>query len=107
MITTHHAKSVFQTGSYGERLRVTHRVILCLDEWLPWLAARQFTGLTFTRSEDGWLIVLKAIRKKKPQVAFFAGINPEDAAAVMVHALLFDLATWKADKWATMRNDKT
>lgn len=106
MITTHQMQEIFRSGSYGARLGVTHNMILTLDEWLPWLAARTFQGLTFTNKDDGWLIVLRATSQNKPQVAFFAGVSPEDAAVVMAHSLLFDLASWKPDKWAATRIDK-
>ena len=106
MLTTHKMKSVFQEGTASERMQVVRIVIILLDEYLPWLARRQFTGMTFTQKEDGWLIVLRAIRKSKREVSFFAGVTPEDAATVMVHNLLFGLARWKPDKWVSTRSDK-
>lgn len=105
MLTTHRMQEIFREGSYGARLMVAHSIILNLDEHLPWLAARQLDGLSLTRQDEGWLIVLRARKRNQRQVAFFAGADPEDVVMIMTHALIFDLASWKTDKYRSMRSD--
>lgn len=97
----------FREGGPLSRMTASIYLLYDLDQHLPWLAARQFDGINLTSRSDGWLLVVKARRKDRPQVAFFDGDNPEECFTNMAHQLLFDLAQWKDDKFRSMRSDKT
>ena len=106
MRTTATIKEVFRSGTASERLLEAMLVFASLDEWLPWLAARQLLRITITKKDDDWLLVASARLGRDSQVAFQGGYDPEDAIVAFVHALCFGLVTWKKDKWGSMRSDK-
>lgn len=107
MFTTHRLKTVFESGSDQERVAATQSFVTQINEQLPYMAARQFTGLTLKKREDDWFIVLRGTYRGEPEVCFAAGHNVEEALMELVHGLIFDLNRWKPDKFTTMRSDKT
>lgn len=107
MQTTHHMKSVFETGAPAERLTTAYHLIFHLKEQLPFMAARQFVGMTIKRREDDWFIILRGLYKRKAQVCFASGSDPEEAYVNLAAALIFSQARWTDDKFSTTRNDKT
>lgn len=106
-LTTHRMKEEIIHGKTENRVAVAEHLLTSLQAHLPWLAARELTGVNIKRREEDWILVLKARRKTKHQVCFFTGDSIEDCLVNMAHGLLWDLATWKEDKWTTMRSDKT
>lgn len=105
-MTTHRMKKAFQEQGPSSRMAASIHLLWGLDQHLPYLAARTFKGLTLTYRDDGWLLVLKADRKGRPQVAFFGGDNPEECIHEMASSLIFDLVRWQPDKFRSIRNDK-
>lgn len=105
MRTTHSIRQAFETGTSSERLLEALLVFANLDEWLPWLAARQFTGATLSNKGEDWLLTVKAQYGRKHQVSFTGGDSPEEAILVAVHQLAFGLTRWREDKFRTMRID--
>lgn len=106
MRTTKHMQNIMMNGRSEEREATAMHLLANLDEYLPWLAARTLDGLTLTHKQSDWLLVIKATRGTKKQVAFVGGDHPGECFEVAAHMLLFDLITWKADKFSTMRSDK-
>lgn len=107
MKTTKSLQDAIATGGPLVRLHAAMELAAHMDDYLPWLAAREFVGMTITRKTDEWLFVLKAFRGNKPEVCFFAAESLEEGYLMVAWAVLWDLAAWKADKWGTMRSDKT
>lgn len=105
--TTHELQEIMRTGRPASRELAAALLLAGLDEYLPWLAARQLDGLTLKAADGDWLLILRATYKGQPQVAFIGGLNPEDCITIMAHAVLFDLISWRPDKYRTMRSDKT
>lgn len=106
MYTTHWLRETMISGSAQERLSVSQEVVTNLDEWLPILAARKLTRLTFKAKEGDWLATITATRKGRPQVAFTTGDNLQDLQINLAHGVIFGLLAWKTDKYSTMRSDK-
>lgn len=104
--TTHEIQEVFRTGTADMRFAVAMMIFGTLPEWMPWLAARQCTGLTISRGKEGWLVILKGMRKGKQEVAFAGGDTMEEALVTAAYGLAFDLLRWSPDKWGSMRSDK-
>ena len=105
--TTKFLQDSLREGGPIARKAAAMEVMANLDEWLPWLAARELTGFTATKKATEWLLVLKASRGGKQEVAFLAGETVEDLYYVGAYALLFDQVRWKEDKFTSMRSDKT
>jgi len=100
-------QEVMRTQGPLSRKLAAMDIFTCLDEFVPWLAARRFDGLVIKEMEDAWLLIIKAKYKKKHQVAFVFGDNIEECMVRLAHELLFDLIVWREDKWWSMRRDKT
>lgn len=105
-MTTAEMQRAFRDGGPLSRLTAAMMLFFNMDEHLPFLAARTYTGHNLTQKADGWLLVMKAERGGKPQVAFAAGDHPEECYLVAAHSILFNLTLWKPDKYRTMRSDK-
>lgn len=106
MYTTHRLQEIFRSGSREQRELVTFHVVGALTEYLPWMSARRLIGLNIMETDDGFLLVLKAYKGKKAQVAFTNGSDLAEVFHNLVYFLLFDLASWRDDKFRSMRSDK-
>ena len=107
MKTTQYLKSSITNGGPSTRVHTAMELVVNLDHYLPWLAAREFSGLSVKKKEVEWIATLKAWSGQKPQVAFFAAESLEELYLAIAWALLWDLLRWKPDKWGTMRSDET
>lgn len=79
--------------------------VATLDHTLAWYQGMVLTGWSVKRSQEGWLIVVKAHRKgrgDKPQhrVAFFRGDDLMETFKALAYAVRRDMITWKPDKFA-------
>lgn len=104
--TTHEIQKTLANGTPDERVVAAMTVLARIDEWMPWLEARRFDGMTITGKDDDWLIVLRATYKKRKQVAFVAEDTLEEALIGTAHRFCFGLLQWKEDQFRSMRSDK-
>lgn len=74
--------------------------LACLDEVVAAYTGRAMTGITISKKEDGWLLVLRGKNGSGHEVAFASGPD--------LHGTVLDLAAqmkagsirWKPDKYA-------
>ena len=78
MKTTQYLKSSITNGGPLTRVHTAMELVAHMDHYLPWLAAREFSGLSIKKKEAEWMATLKAWSGQKPQVAFFAAETLEE-----------------------------
>ena len=106
MKTTHQLKKALENGTPRTRNAVAAEVLANIDAHLPWFCARELSGITIKRKPNEWLVVVKAMKGMKHEVAFMAGETIEEAIYALVYSVAFDLMRWREDKYTTMRSDK-
>lgn len=103
--TTQQLKRALTDGTPAERLHASHLIMANLDEHLPWLAKRTLIGLTISKKDDGWLMIVRAKRGRQPQVSFHHAATLDELWLVTAWWLFHDLARWRNDKYRAMRSD--
>lgn len=107
MRTTAELKQTFLHGTGPQQARAASAVFVYLDEYLPWLEARALTGVTLTRKDEGYLIVVKATHKGLPQVGFAFDRDVGGVMVQLARKLVLGQMSWRPDRYGTMRSDKT
>lgn len=70
-----------------------------LDEVIPTYTGRAMTGLTLSKKEDGWLLVLRGKNGSGPEVAFTAGPRPHDCLVELASKVKHGGLRWRPDKY--------
>lgn len=105
MKTTHELKEVMANGSDDLRFATAMFMWGTMVEWLPWMAARTFKGVSVLPRDGGWLMILKGEYRGKAQIAFAWSDELGTLLTEMAYAICWDLVNWQVDKLRTMRID--
>lgn len=75
--------------------------LLDLEKHVAWDGGYELTALTFKKRADYWLLIVKAVRKGKPYVAYARGSTYPEAA--QIGGLWADTGSflWFHDRWPT------
>lgn len=106
MYTTHQIKVDLMGVEEPKRRKAAVEVMLTIGELMPWLAAREFRGMTLTDKGDGYLLIVRAWKKHVGEVCFTGGQSPEDVFVNFAYGLATDTLKWGVDRYDAVRNGK-
>jgi hypothetical protein len=88
-----------------ERDHVTAQ-LLELGKHIAWDGGYDLRGLTITQTDDGWLVVVKAVRRGRPYAAYLVGQSFQDALFLAGEWAYEARYVWKHDKWPSKHTKK-
>lgn len=93
------AKKRLRTNSRWPEDEQAAAYIILLGESLGFWGRRTLTGFTVTKKEDGWLLIVKALHKGKPEVSFTHAATYQEAIKEWANGLVYDLVKWRPDQF--------
>lgn len=74
--------------------------LLDIEKELAWATNATFRGLTLKDQGDGFLLVIRATKSKKPVVAFIGARTVLQCLEILASMAYYDQLEWKPDKYA-------